>query len=67
MEGKRDRHSPILTIFLLGYVIGATMTFSKAMPSERVADVVDQTLIMARAMAVSLTWPLYWGWQLFNS
>lgn len=67
IEEKRERSSSVLMTMVLGYVIGATMTFSQVMPSERAVDVTSQTLIMARAMIISLTWPVYWGWRLFST
>lgn len=67
MEEQHDGSLSVLRTLLLGYVIGAAMTFSQVMPSERSLDVVSQTLIIARSMAISLTWPLYWGWRLYDS
>lgn len=67
VEEKRERSSSVPMTMVLGYIIGATMTFSQVMPSERAADVTSQTLTMARAMIISLAWPVYWGLRLFSN
>lgn len=67
VEEKRESSFSALTTAMLGYVIGAALTFSKVMPGEPAGDAMSQTFSIARAMAISLTWPLYWGWRLFEN
>lgn len=67
IEQKREGFLSLPMTLALGYVIGATMTFSQVMPTERATDVTSQTLNMARAMIISLTWPAYWGLRLSSN
>lgn len=66
MVEQREKSSSIMRTLLLGWIIGATMTFSQVMPRERAPDMAGQTLSIARAMTISLIWPLYWGYRMFD-